>query len=95
MKIEFDSAKNTVNLEKHGVSLVDAAGLNWDTLRAKPDTRHEYREVRMIGYALMGERLYCVVFTDRGRKRRIISLRKANSKEVKAYAVENQVRLEN
>lgn len=46
----------------------------------------------MIGYALMGDRLYCVVFTDRGEIRRIISLRKANNREIKKYvqAVETQ-----
>ena len=89
MRIEFDAAKDATNLKKHGVALVDAAALNWDSLRAKPDTRREYGEIRMIGYALMGERLCCVVFTDRGRQRRIISLRKANLKEVRAYAVGN------
>jgi uncharacterized DUF497 family protein len=40
----------------------------------------------MIGYAYMGLRLMCVVFTDRGDERRVISLRKANSREVKRYA---------
>ena len=40
----------------------------------------------MIGYAYIGLRLYCVVYTDRGDERRIISLRKANSREVKRYA---------
>lgn len=40
----------------------------------------------MIGYAFIGMRLYCVVFTDRDNERRIISLRKANSREVKHYA---------
>jgi uncharacterized DUF497 family protein len=39
----------------------------------------------MIGYALQGERLYCVVFTDRGTVRRIISLRKANNREIMRY----------
>jgi len=40
----------------------------------------------MIGYAPIGERVFCVVFTDRGDQRRIISLRKANAREVKRYA---------
>lgn len=43
-------------------------------------------ELRLIGYAPMGSRVFCVVFTDRGDQRRIISLRKANRREVKRYA---------
>ncbi len=39
----------------------------------------------MIGYAPIGRRLYCVVFVDRGEVRRVISLRKANSREVRMY----------
>lgn len=59
--------------------------IKWDTLLAKKDDRKDYGEKRMIGYALIDDRLYCVVFTDRGSERRIISLRKANQREVKYY----------
>nr|WP_103035513.1 BrnT family toxin [Castellaniella caeni] len=51
----------------------------------KPDTRQDYGEVREIGYAVMDDRLYCVVFTQRGDKMHVISLRKANSREVRDY----------
>ncbi|VAW31986.1 hypothetical protein MNBD_CHLOROFLEXI01-1106, partial [hydrothermal vent metagenome] len=47
---------------------------------------HDYDEVRVIGYAPIGQRVFCVVYTDRGNTRRIISLRKANKREVKNYA---------
>ena len=53
-----------------------------------PDTRHDYGEVRMIGYVPIGDRVFCVVFVDREEVRRIISLRKANDREVKRYASE-------
>ncbi|UDL07397.1 BrnT family toxin [Marinobacter sp. CA1] len=89
MDIDFDSAKDAANREKHGVSLSEAAGLEWDTLVFEPDTRHDYGEERYVGFALRGDRLYCVVFTDRAGVRRIISLRKANSREVKRYADKN------
>lgn len=59
--------------------------IEWDTLLAKMDDRKDYGEKRMIGYAFLGDRLYCEVFTDRGNERRIISLRKANQREVKYY----------
>lgn len=62
-----------------------AADLEWGMLLATPDTRRDYGEQRLIGFAPIGERVYCVVFTDRGDERRMISLRKANSREVTRY----------
>lgn len=89
MKLTFDPLKEVANLTKHGLSLGMANELEWDTLECKPDTRRDYGEQRQIGYAIAGERLYCVVFVDRPEdaptERRIISLRKANSREVKQY----------
>jgi len=43
----------------------------------------------MAGLALMNDRLYSIVYVDRGTRRRIISLRKANRREVERYASEN------
>lgn len=89
MKIVFDQAKDSKNLAKHGVPLSLALTIEWDTLFAKQDDRKDYGENRMIGYALVGDRLYCIVFTDRGNERRIISLRKANQREVRYYVSKN------
>jgi uncharacterized protein len=86
MEMELDSRKDVANLAKHGVSLADATRLDWNTLWAMDDRRRSYGEHRMIGYALMGNRLFCVVFTDRQGIRRIISLRKANNREIARYA---------
>jgi uncharacterized protein len=89
-RITFDPEKDSTNQVKHGVSLALAIELEWDTLLCKPDTRRDYGEPRQIGYAIAGDRLYCVVFVDRPAgaptERRIISLRKANSREVTQYA---------
>jgi uncharacterized DUF497 family protein len=92
MMMTFDPAKDALNLAKHGVSLALAAELRWDLVLAAPDLRHFYGEVRMIGYAPIGERLFCVVYTDRDVERRIISLRKANDREVRRYANQDQIR---
>ena len=89
MNVKFDPAKDALNLVNHHMSLALAEELDWDTLQVKPDSRRDYGEERMIGYALMNTRLYCVVFVDRDESRRIISLRKANSREVKQYAANN------
>lgn len=86
MNITFDPAKSAGNFDKHGVALSEAARIEWDTLWAFEDDRMDYGETRMIGFAYIGPRLYCVVFTDRGATRRIISLRRANSREERKYA---------
>ena len=72
MKINFSEEKDRVNRQKHNVSLAEAESLEWDTLLCMPDSRRDYGEIRFIGYALIGRRLYCVVFTDREDTRRIV-----------------------
>lgn len=88
MRIEFDSAKDTSNQIKHGLSLSMAEELDWASALVRVDDRFEYNEVRMIALAPKTETLYCVAFVDRAQTRRIISLRRANRREVKHY-VEN------
>ncbi len=88
MHIEFDSAKDVANQTKHGVSLSVAGELDWDAALVWVDERFEYDEVRMIALAPKTEILYYVAFVDRGDVRRVISLRRANRREVKHY-VEN------
>jgi uncharacterized protein len=88
MEIEFDPDKDVSNQAKHGVSLALAAELEWDVALVWEDTRYEYGELRMIALAPETNVLYYVAFVDRGEIRRIISLRRANRREVKYY-VEN------
>ncbi len=86
MEIIFDKNKDQQNLAKHGVSLNEAVNLEWDTLWGYEDTRKDYDETRNIGYTYIGLRLHCVIYADRNETRRIISLRKANNRELNRYA---------
>ena len=90
MKVTSDPVKEAVNLSKHGFSLLDAKGFEWDTAVVWPDTRHDYGEARMVALGYIGLRIMVVVFVDRPpeqpTERRVISLRKANKREVKRYA---------
>lgn len=88
MRIEFDPAKDAANQTKHDVSLSMAGDLDWEAALVWIDERVEYRETRMIAPAPKTEILYYVAFVDRGEVRRVISLRRANRREVKHY-VEN------
>ena len=90
MNVTFDQAKDAANLAKHGVSLTEAAGFEWGTAVVWPDTRRDYGEPRMVALGYIGLRIMSVVFVDRPpeqpTERRVISLRKANTREVKRYA---------
>ena len=50
-----------------------------------PDDRRDYGELREIGFAPIERRVFNVVFVQRDDGFRIISLRKANLKEVTDY----------
>ena len=88
MRFTFDPAKDKLNTAAHGLSLAFAERLAWDEALVWVDERFEYDELRMIGLVPEGNRLYYVAFVDRGKTRRIISLRHAERREVKHY-VEN------
>lgn len=85
MDIDFDPAKDAANILKHGMSLGAAQRMDWDTVIARPDHRHDYGEQRLVGYGGIDRRLHCIVYVIRSGCRRIISLRKANNREIDRY----------
>ena len=85
MKIEFDPAKDDINRTKHGLSLALASELDWDAALVWIDDRLDYAELRMIALVPKTGVLYYVAFVDRESTWRIISLRRANRREVKHY----------
>ena len=82
MKIEFDPAKDSENIRKHGISLVRAVDL--DTSSIVEDGR--FGEPRLRAYGTIDGRSYCLAYTVRGDTIRAISLRRAHSKEMKKHA---------
>ena len=62
-----------------------ARQLDWDAALVWVDDRFTYDETRMIALAPATNTLYYVAFFDRGEVRRIISLRRAERREVKHY----------
>jgi uncharacterized DUF497 family protein len=85
MKLSYSQTKNITNLQKHGIALEAARLLDWDLLIVAEDERHDYGEMRLIGFAPIAKRLYCIVYTERNENIHVISLRKANTREVKRY----------
>ncbi|MBM3364441.1 MAG: BrnT family toxin [Betaproteobacteria bacterium] len=86
MFLQFDRIKDQINQQKHGVSLALASELDWDFGIVWDDERIDYGERRQCCLAPIGARLFFVAFVDRDDHRRVISLRKANIREVKFYA---------
>lgn len=85
MKYVFDPAKERANEAKHGVSLALSEVLFAGPHVSMTDDRFEYAEVRQLAFGFIGRRLFVCVYADRGGDRRVISLRKANKREVKRY----------
>lgn len=86
MEISFDPKKDEINVSKHGMSLSSARYIDWGSAMIWLDQRKDYGELRHSGIGYIGIRLYVVVFVERESERRIISLRKANQRELKLYA---------
>jgi uncharacterized DUF497 family protein len=86
MLVTFDYAKDRLNRRKHGMSLGEAAFIDWDSIVGWEDMREDYGETRLCALGTIDDRIYFVVYVERQRYRRIISLRKASKKEAKYYA---------
>jgi uncharacterized DUF497 family protein len=91
MNIAYDEQKSDANELKHGIPLSLANAIDWSTVWCAPDCRNDYGELREIGYAVIDDRLYCVVFAQRGDTFRVISLRKANNWEIDRYEQATQI----
>ncbi len=97
IRFEWDEAKNRQNIKKHGFDLSDARDLfsGNDPLFVSQDISEDYGEERWKGIGVLREVIVVVVvFTERNCDTiRIISLRKAGSRERKAYEEEIRNRL--
>lgn len=86
MGSKFDPDKDAANIARHGLSLVEGEGVLNDPLGLTIQDDSSEGEFRLItiGANANGE-LLVVVRTEREDGERLISVRKATSKERKAY----------
>jgi uncharacterized protein len=77
--VDFDLAKEAINLSKHGVSLTRWVDL--DIKVAFVDDRYDYGEVRYRAYGYIVGVAYCLAFTSRKGNVRPISLRRVKGDE--------------
>jgi len=85
VRYEWNDAKRKINLAKHGIDFAAIESFEWETATIFEDRRKNYDEKRMVAYGYIKGRLVAVVYTEGKDTRRIISLRKTNSREVKRY----------
>ena len=98
MKFEWDEAKNRQNIKKHGLDFADANSLFTGDVPffVALDENEDYGEERWKGIGMLeGIMVVVVVYTEREKETiRIISMRKATSRERKAYEKAIKDRLE-
>ena len=85
MSVDFDPGKDASNQEKHGLSLAEAERGDWTNAFIALDDRRDYGEVRWYAYVPIDGRVHVAVYTERGDVTWMISLRRANPREVRKY----------
>ena len=90
MRFEWDPEKSEANLKERGFDFAFASLIFDGPTLEKQDRRKDYGELRVAAIGLADEIALTVVYTDRSddhgeRIRRIISARRSNRRERKAY----------
>jgi uncharacterized DUF497 family protein len=87
LEFEWDQGKATANVHKHGVSFEEAITIFSDPNAITiADAEHSDAEDRFVDIGLSANgRVLVVVHTERGRRVRIISCRKATPAERSQY----------
>lgn len=81
---EFDDDKSDANLEKHGISFLDAQAL-WNDPDLLEVQAKSIDEPRFLVIGLIGPKHWSAVITYRSGKIRLISVRRSRMSEVKLY----------
>ena len=85
MRYEWDGAKAEANRAKHGVQFEAVFEFDWTRAVVASDHRHGYGEPRFVSIGPIDGRPYVLIFTLRRGAIRVISLRKANTRERMFY----------
>ena len=86
MQFEWDETKNVADIRKHKIDFSDVPAIFKGAMLIDYDDRLDYGEDRWIGLGLLYGIVVVVVFTEPVEDTiRIISARKANTKEQEEY----------
>jgi len=81
VKLTWDESKRQATLQDRGLDFADAGEVFDCAVIEFEDTRRDYGEKRMLCFGLLADRLMVVGYVQRGEKRHIFSMRKANERE--------------
>ena len=84
-KIEFDEQKRLRTLSERGLDFLRGGEVFAQAAENIEDIRAQYGEKRHITFGFLDNCLTVLVWTKRGAKKRIISMRRANEREIKKY----------
>lgn len=87
VKLSWDEAKRQAALDERGLDFSLVVELFEGFHFTVEDTRKDYGERRFVSSGHIAGRLCFAVWTPRGNKRHVISLRKANDREQKRYKI--------
>ena len=82
---EFDPVKDTTNQSKHGLSLAKSVEFDLSTSKIQISKNSLSHELRYVATGFIGSRLHVMVYCIRNESVRVISLRKANNREIRKY----------
>lgn len=85
MIIDFDPAKSAKNLAERELPFACVVDFDWESASVAVDNRHAYPEQRLVAIGYLNERLHVLCFTPIAGGIRVISLRRANKREVSRY----------
>jgi uncharacterized DUF497 family protein len=85
VEITYDPGKRAATITERGIDFEDARGVFSGRKLTVPDLRKDYGESRLRTVGYLAGRMVMVVWTPRGEARHIISMRKCNEREQKAY----------
>jgi uncharacterized DUF497 family protein len=88
--ISFDPRKNERNIAERGLSFELVEEFEWDSALVVEDDRRDYGERRYQALGLIADRLHALVFAPRAGRVHVISLRKANRREVRLYEAQDR-----
>lgn len=85
MPYEWDDTKRQWTLDNRRMDFADAGDFDMATAEHQVDRRRSYGEVRFVSVGYLHDRLCVLCWTVRNGNVRIISLRKANDREIESY----------
>lgn len=85
MKLDWDKTKRDETLAERSLDFVDVAFLDWKRALTIKYLRQPYPEKRFITFGEIKGRLCVIAWCERDDALRVISMRKANAREVKKY----------